>query len=125
VTVLVAGILVAVMTAIGLLVDSSLALSAHRRANNEAEQAARAAGQALDLSAYTAGGAARLDPAAARAAATAYLATTGDRSTVTVTGPGEVTVTVTITVRTRFLWAVGRPTVSATGTGHSVDLFGH
>jgi hypothetical protein len=125
VAVMVAGLVVAVMAAIGLLVDGSIALAAHRQANNEAEQAARAAGQALDLAAYTAGeGRPALDPAAARRAAAAYLAGTGNAYTVEVTGPAEVTVTVNVVRETRLLWMVGTEEIVATGTGRSTQLFG-
>jgi len=117
-----AGILVAVMTAIGLLVDGSIALAAHRQANNEAEQAARAAAQAIDARGFTSGQALAIDPAAARSAAAAYLAGTGDVYTVDVTGPREITVTVTVTAKTRFLGIVGVGTVTAVGTGRSLQL---
>ena len=122
VAVMFAGILVAVMTAIGLLVDGSIALAAHRRANNEAEQAARAAAQAIDVRGFTSGQALTIDPAAARGAAAAYLAGTGDAYTIDVTGPREITVTVTVTAKTRFLGIVGVSTVTAVGTGRSLQL---
>ncbi|CAO5256680.1 pilus assembly protein TadG-related protein [Frankia sp. AgKG'84/4] len=124
VAVMFAGIVVAIMTSIGLLVDGSIALAAHRQANNEAEQAARAAAQAIDVRGFTSGQALAIDPDAARRAAAAYLAGTGDRYTIEVTGPREITVTVTVTTKTRFLGMVGVGTVTATGTGRSLQVVG-
>ncbi len=122
VAVMFAGILVAIMTSIGLVVDGSIALAVHRQANNEAEQAARAAAQAINVHGFTSGQALTLDPDAARQAAAAYLAGTGDHYTIDVTGPREVTVTVTVTAKTRFLGMVGVGSVTATGTGRSLQL---
>ncbi|WP_230203290.1 pilus assembly protein TadG-related protein [Parafrankia discariae] len=125
VSVMVAGVVLAVMAAIGLLVDGSIALAAHRSANNEAEQAARAAAQAIDLTTYTGGQARpRIDPDAARAAAGAYLAGTGDSYTVEITGPAQITVTVTVVRPTRLLSMVGVPSITAVGVGRSTQLFG-
>lgn len=122
VAVMFAGILLAIVTSIGLLVDGSIALAAHRQANSEAEQAARAAAQAVDVHGFTSGQALAIDPATARAAAAAYLAGTGHAYTIDVTGPREITVTVTITAKTRFLGVVGVGTVTATGTGRSLQV---
>lgn len=125
VSVMVAGVVLAVMAAIGLVVDGSIALAAHRTANNEAEQAARAAAQAIDLTSYTDGhGQPHIDPAAARAAAAAYLAGTGDPYTVEITGPSQITVTVTVVRPTRLLSMVGVETITAVGVGRSTQLFG-
>lgn len=127
VSVMVAGVVLAVMAAIGLVVDGSIALAAHRTANNEAEQAARAAAQAIDLTSYTDGqgqGQPRIDPAAARAAAAAYLQGTGDPYTVEITGPSQITVTVTVVRPTRLLSMVGVQTITAVGVGRSTQLFG-
>lgn len=122
VTVMFAGIFLAVMTTIGLLVDGSIALTAHRQANNEAEQAARAGAQAIDTAGYTSGRGLAIDPDAARRAAAAYLAGTGHAYTITVAGPREITVTVTVVAKTRFLGVVGTGSVTATGTGRSTQL---
>lgn len=125
VSVMVAGLVLAVMAAIGLVVDGSIALAAHRSANNEAEQAARAAAQAVDLTAYAGGqGRPSIDPVTARAAAAAYLQRTGDSYTVEITGPSQITVTVTVVRPTRLLSMVGVETITAVGVGRSTQLFG-
>ena len=90
----------------GLVVDGGRALTARERAVAEAEQAARAAADTLDIGAYRATGTVRLDPAAAEAAALRYLAATGDTGTVTVTAT-DVQVTVTAAVPTTFLGVIG------------------
>lgn len=125
VAVMVAGLVLAVMAAIGLLVDGSIALAAQRQANNLAEQAARAAGQAVDQNSYTAGlGPGVLDPAAARRAAEAYLAGSGYAYTIEIVDARQVVVTVTVVSQTRLVSMVGVDSVTAVGTGRSTQLFG-
>jgi hypothetical protein len=105
----------AVVLFAGLLLDGGLALAAKVRAIDEAQEAARAGAQALDLAAYRADGAVRLDPVQARALAQRYLATTGDTGTVTVVS-NQVTVAVTAHQHTQLLGAVGLHTLTVTGT---------
>jgi Flp pilus assembly protein TadG len=66
-----------VLVLVGFTFDAGNAITAHRRAVNLAEQAARAGAQHLDIAELRAHGQYRLDPPAAQAAAAAYLASTG------------------------------------------------
>lgn len=100
----------------GLVLDGGLALAAKTTAIGHAEQAARAGAQELDLAAYRAGERARLDPAAARAAAHSYLSQVGATGTVTAT-PTSVSVTVTRRQPTQLLTAIGIGNLTVTGTG--------
>lgn len=86
VTVFVVVFTVALLMVAGLVIDGGYTLAAHRRAFNEAEAAARAGAQAIDLDTLRATGTAVLDPDAARTRAEAYLATTGHQGTVEVDG---------------------------------------
>ena len=90
----------------GLLLDGGLALSGKVTALDEAQQAARAGAQALNLTAFRVSGAAILDPQAAITAAQEYLAHTGDTGTVQVAG-GAVTVSVTHHQQTQLLSLAG------------------
>ncbi|WP_416968262.1 pilus assembly protein TadG-related protein [Streptomyces sp. 4F14] len=111
----------AVVMFAGLLLDGGLALAAKTRALGEAQEAARAGAQALDLTAYRTDGTVRLDPAQARTRARTYLATTNDTGVVTVVGD-TVSVTVTVHQATQLLRFIGLDTltVTATGTAHPV-----
>jgi Flp pilus assembly protein TadG len=101
----------------GLVLDGGLVLAAKRRAANEAEAAARAGAQQVNIDSYRSSGRFVLDPARARAAAVAYLAATGDHGTVSVSGD-RVTVTVQITQPMQILGLAGIG--SQTVTGHGV-----
>lgn len=111
----------AVVMFAGLVLDGGLSLAAKIRALGEAQEAARAGAQALDLAAYRRDGTVRLVPAQARALALRYLAATGDQGTVTAT-PEAVTVTVTARQHTQLLNLAGLHTltVTATGSAHPV-----
>ncbi|MEC3978882.1 pilus assembly protein TadG-related protein [Amycolatopsis sp. H20-H5] len=100
----------------GLGLDGGLALAAKVRVTGEAESAARAGAQAIDLSVYRATGQLRLVPAQADALARGYLAGIGATGTVTVSGD-TVTVTVTTTYRTQLLSLVGVREIGAHGAG--------
>jgi Flp pilus assembly protein TadG len=116
-------VLVAILALAGLTLDGGLALAEKVRANGQAEAAARAGAQALDLGAYRATGTVRLVPIDAAAAARGYLGTVGQTGTVTVTVTGDtVTVRVTATHRTQLLALVGIPalTVHGLGSAHPV-----
>jgi hypothetical protein len=86
VTVFVVVFTVALLMVAGLVIDGGYTLAAHRRAFNEAEAAARAGAQAIDLDTLRATGTAILDPDAARARAEAYLAGSGHQGSVEVDG---------------------------------------
>ncbi|CRK57638.1 hypothetical protein [Alloactinosynnema sp. L-07] len=112
VVVLVSGILALA----GLALDGGLALAAKVRATGQAEAAARAGAQAIDLTAYRGTGALRLVPAQAVADAQAHLAAVGATGTVSVTGD-TVTVTVTASRSTQLLGLVGIGSMSVHGQG--------
>ena len=100
----------------GLVLDGGLALAAKVDAIDEAQAAARAGAQAVDVPTYRSTGQVTLDPAEAVADADAYLAATGRTGTVSVQGE-QVTVTVTIAQPTEILSLVGVGHITVTGTG--------
>ncbi|MEV7042855.1 pilus assembly protein TadG-related protein [Amycolatopsis sp. NPDC051061] len=99
-------LLIGLLALAGLSLDGGLALASKIRAGGAAESAARAGAQGLDLTAYRATGALRLDPALARELAQRYLASIGATGTVAVAGD-TVTVEVTATYRTQLLSLIG------------------
>jgi hypothetical protein len=116
VTAFVVVIATAVLMFAGLLLDGGQALAAKVRAIGEAQEAARAGAQAIDLAAYRATGALTLTPDHAVTLAQRYLAATGHAGTVRVTG-NTVTVTVTLTQPTQLLQLVGVGSLTVTSTG--------
>jgi hypothetical protein len=77
---------VALVAVAGLVFDGGLTLAAHRRAFNEAEAAARAGAQAIDLDALRAGRGVLVDRAEAERRVRDYLATSGHDAIVHVDG---------------------------------------
>lgn len=122
VTAFVACFTLALLTVAGLVVDGGYTLAARRRAFNEADAAARAGAQGVDVAALRAGGRARLLPTRARTLALEHLARAGLEGTVEVRGD-EVTVHVTVTQRPAILSAVGLGpfTVHAQGTATPIQ----
>jgi Flp pilus assembly protein TadG len=118
-------LLLAVFAVFGLVVDGGARLDGQREATNQAEQAARAAAQAVNPTSLR-DGATTLDPTAARVAASRYLNSTGN---VTLTGihivGNTVTVTVTTTVQPAVLSIIGIHTLTVTGTGRAQLLRGN
>nr|WP_208406420.1 hypothetical protein [Amycolatopsis granulosa] len=104
------------MALAGLSLDGGLALAAKVRANGQAESAARAGAQAIDLTAYRNNGTLRLVPAQAIARAQAHLAAEGAAGTVTISGD-TVTVTVTGSQPTQLLGLIGISSLSVHGQG--------
>lgn len=104
----------------GLCVDGGRVLNARATLTDTAEQAARAGAQKVQLGGLRQSGAVTLDPTAARAAATTYLASAGSAgaasASVTTTGD-TVTVTAEEDVPTFMLSLVGMSTVHITVTG--------
>ena len=100
----------------GLVDDGGRALSGRVRALDEAQAAARAGAQQINLTLLREDGSVELDAPAAVQAADQYLATVGDAGVVTVSG-NSVHVTVTVNVPTQILGAFGvtNLTVSAEG----------
>ncbi|HVV12112.1 pilus assembly protein TadG-related protein [Amycolatopsis sp.] len=118
VTAFVVILVTAILLFAGLTLDGGLALAAKVRAIGEAQEAARAGAQEIDLAAYRANGALRLAPQQASAAARAYLAAAGHAGTVSVAGD-TVNVTVTVSQSTRLLGLVGIDSLTVTGTGQA------
>ena len=100
----------------GLVLDGGLALATKVQAIDDAQAAARAGAQAIDIPTYRASGQITLDPAQAAADAERYLAAAGHTGTVSVNGK-QVTVTVTITEPTQILSLAGINHLTETGTG--------
>jgi Flp pilus assembly protein TadG len=109
-------LLIGLLALAGLGLDGGLALAAKVRVTGEAESAARAGAQAIDLAAYRATGQLRLLPLRADALARGYLSGIGATGTVTVTGD-TVTVTVTTTQPTQLLSLIGIRSIGAHGSG--------
>ncbi len=111
-------VLVALLPVAGLVFDGGRTIVAKRHAINDAEQAARAGAQTIDIATLRAGGPVRLDRRRARQAALAYLAAVGERGTVVVgrDATGDlVSVTVTFSVRASLLTLAGIPELRGTG----------
>jgi hypothetical protein len=100
----------------GLVLDGGLALSAKVQAIDDAQAAARAGAQAIDIPLYRATGQITLNPTQASADALRFLAAAGRTGTVAVDG-NQVTVTVTITQATQILDVAGIDQLSESGTG--------
>lgn len=109
-------LITAILALAGLTLDGGLALAAKVKAVGQAESAARAGAQAIDLAAYRANGTVRLVSAHAVAEAQRHLATAGAQGTVTVSGD-IVTVTITAKQKTQLLGLVGITTLTVHGTG--------
>lgn len=121
----VAVVTVVLLGIIGLVVDGGGKLRATERADAIAIEAARAGGQAIDPTQAIPGNAIRVDPAAAQAAAAAYLQQAGATGTTAISSDGtQLTVTITATYATKFLPAVGISSMAVTGHGHATLLHG-
>lgn len=108
----------AILLFAGLVLDGGLALAAKVRAVGEAQEAARAGAQEIDLAAYRATGTLRLLPQQASAAARSYLAAAGHSGSVSVAG-NTVNVTVTISQPTELLGLIGIGSITVTGSGQA------
>ncbi|MHB8244363.1 MAG: hypothetical protein ACYDGN_03260 [Acidimicrobiales bacterium] len=106
----------ALLAMAGLVLDGGLALAAKVHAIDDAQAAARAGAQAIDVPLYRSTGTITLDPAQAVADAQGFLAAAGEHGTVSVAGE-TVTVNVTITQPTQILSIVGVDQLTVTGTG--------
>jgi len=116
VTAFVVVITFALLLMAGLVLDGGLALAAKVQAIDDAQAAARAGAQAIDLATFRATGQFTLDPVEATTNAEQALAVAGHTGTVAVNGD-VVTVTVTITQATQILDLVGIEHMTETGTG--------
>ena len=100
----------------GLVIDGGLTLAARVQAINEAQSAARAGAQAIDLATYRATGQLTLNADQARQAALDYLASTGHDGTVEIHG-NEVDVIVRITQPMQILGIGGIASLTVKGHG--------
>lgn len=124
VSVFVAAAMPMMLLFMALMWDASGYLRALHRADNVANEAARAAGQAINIPLAVAGEQIVVDPAAAETAANAYLADAGVTGEVAVSDDGrQVTVAVAVTYEPLFLGQFGFGSFMAEGTadGHLVD----
>ncbi|ASO21604.1 hypothetical protein FHR81_003248 [Actinoalloteichus hoggarensis] len=116
VTAFVVTLVLAVLALAGLALDGGLALAAQVRAAGQAQSAARAGAQALDLAAFRDDGALRLHPARAAADAHDHLDHVGATGVVSAS-EAEVTVTVTASHRTQLLSLIGISELAVGGEG--------
>lgn len=114
-TALVLVMFAALIAVLGLVVDAGGAAAADARAQTAAAEAARAGASEIDLDFLRANNVIRLDPAAAQAAASAWLGATGHTGTASAT-VAEVTVTIEGSHPTQILTAVGIGAISVTAT---------
>ena len=114
----------ALLAMAGLVLDGGLALAAKIHAIDDAQAAARAGAQAIDIPLYRSTGTITLDPAQAVADAQGFLTAAREHGTVTVAGE-TVSVTVTITQPTQILSIVGVDQLTVTGTGSATAQQGH
>lgn len=115
---------------LGLVYDGGEAYTAHTRALNLAEQAARTGAQEVDLATVRAGGPYRLNRPRAISAATSYLAGSGlHGGQVRIvadpqTGTDAVQVSVPWSVTTTFLGIIGKSAIGGTATASARDAAG-
>ena len=119
ITAFVAIVAIALVMVAGMAYDGGQVIAAHNRARNDAEKAARAGAQHIDLTHLRQMNQPRLDPAEAEAAALAYLARSGSTGTVIV-DDANITVTVTRTQPLRILPGADR-TITVTETASAVE----
>ncbi|GAA1863481.1 pilus assembly protein TadG-related protein [Myceligenerans crystallogenes] len=116
VNILVAGLVPALIIAIGLVVDGGGQLQAADEAQYAAEQAARAGAQEQDNRAAQYGLPPALVPEAAAAAAEAHLAAAGVTGRVDYVEGATIGVSTTVTHETKFLALIGISSLSAEGS---------
>jgi hypothetical protein len=107
----------------GLVLDGGLTLAARERALGEAQQAARAGAQAVNLTVYRTDGTLILSPGQAVADGRAYLASIGATGTVTV-ARNTVTATVTIIQDMQILDVAGLRSITVHASASAVPDFG-
>ncbi|MEU5329240.1 TadE/TadG family type IV pilus assembly protein [Streptomyces parvus] len=116
---------VALLGLIGIILEGGGKMRAAERADAVAMEAARAGGQALDPAGAVTGTGVRADPAAATAAAYAYLSSAGVSGRVSASADGrKLTVTVNDTYVTKILPVVGIGSMAVTGHGTATLLHG-
>lgn len=116
-----------VLVLVGFAFDGGNVITAHRRAVNLAEQAARAGAQHLDIATLRSRGQFRLDGVAARSAAAAYLASTGNTGQVQLGRDADgdyVEVVVDWTQAAVFAGLLGRSRFTGTGRARAHNCHG-
>lgn len=118
--------LTAVIVIIGLAYDGAGRFRTMQRADNLAAEAARAAGQAIELPRAVLGQDKVVDREAARAAAQAYLQAAGVTGTVEVLEPERqaIRVTVNLNYDTAMLGVIGYQQIAVTGSATAVIVTG-
>ncbi|MFC4945818.1 pilus assembly protein TadG-related protein [Pseudonocardia sp. GCM10023141] len=111
--------MLAMILMIGLALDGVRAAQGLARADAVAEEAARAAGQALDPAALFRG-VAVVDPVAAQTAAQTYIAAAGASGVATITASGRIHVEVVLTRPTLILGLIGRDQLQSHGSADAV-----
>jgi hypothetical protein len=127
VTAFVVVFMVALIGFAGLVIDGGIALSAQRRAMNEAQAAARAAAEALDVQAYRNDGISKIDPGAAQDAVDQYMAAVHRNKQdydVSYVGTDTVVVHETLHQRLNILGVFGFPSVTANAQGSARTVHG-
>ncbi|MBO0608276.1 pilus assembly protein TadG-related protein [Myceligenerans salitolerans] len=119
VNILVAGLIPALIIAIGLVVDGGGRLQAADHAQYAAEQAARAGAQEQDISEAQYGRPPTLDEAAAIAAAESHLAAAGVSGQVDHVQGASIAVRATVTYETKFLALIGIRSLTAEGSAEA------
>jgi hypothetical protein len=122
VTAFVAAFTIALFAVAGLVVDGGYLLAERQRAYDEADAAARAGAQAIDVDALRSGGPAAVDADAARRRVDEYLKELGHEGTVEVVGD-RVTVTVSYAQPLVLLevFGVGPATINAVGEARAIQ----
>lgn len=117
VTLFLAIAMVGLLALAGLVVDGGAKVRAVQRADRIAAEAARAAGQAIDLSGVLDGGDVRVDRRAALVAAESYLRASGvEGSARAIDGGRGIAVTTTTSAPTVFLGLIGVPRFTVRGS---------
>ena len=126
VTVFVAIFMVALIGLAGLVIDGGVALAARRRALNEAQAAARAGAEALNVGLYRQTGERRIDQDAARANVAGYMARADPAASYSVSFPAEDSVSVDehFEQSLNILGVFGVPSITAHGSGSARTVHG-
>lgn len=109
-------VVLALLVAAGLAVDGGGKITAQQRATVAAEEAARTAGQSINVANSVQGRAATVDPYTAAAAARRYLATADVQGTVTIASPTTITIDTTATYEPVILSLIGVGTLTGRGS---------
>lgn len=116
VTLFLAIAVVGLLALAGLVVDGGAKVRAVQRADRTAAEAARAAGQAIDLIVVLQGGDVRVDRRAALVAAESYLRASGVEGSARVVDAGRgIAVSTTVSAPTVFLGLIGVPQFTVRG----------